>query len=239
MLPGLDDPGLLGGDVALGRPGELVVVHADVGDDGDLRVAHVGGVPPTEHADLDHCDIDREVGEPSERGRRRRLEVRRPHAREHLEIGDGRDLLGELVVADVLAVAAHPLVGPFEVRAGVRTDRQPMRHQQPGDHLRRRSLAVGPGHMDHRVGELRIAHRRDDASSCARSSATRSARSSRSWRGRRGTPARRSRSSVRCSAHSAAPHCRVSWPRGEAAWPWAHEGRAWGWSSSARCRPRS
>ena len=51
---------------------------------------------------------------------------------------------------------------PLEVRAGVRADGQPVRHQQTGDHLRRRALAVGAGDVDDRVGELRIAHRRDD-----------------------------------------------------------------------------
>ena len=124
---------------------------ADVGDDGDLRVDDVGRIPPTEQADLDHGDVDGEVGEPAERGCGDGLEVDRPHAGEHLEIGDGRDLLGEVVVADRLAVAGHPLVDPLEVRAGVRADREPVRHQQAGDHLRRRALAVGAGDVDDRV----------------------------------------------------------------------------------------
>ena len=118
----LDDTGLLGGDVSLGRSGELVVVHADVGDDGDLRVGDVGRIPSAEHADLDHGDIDGEIGEPSERRGSRGLEVRRAHPGEHLQIGNRGDLFGELLVADVLAVAAHSLVDPLEVRAGVRAD---------------------------------------------------------------------------------------------------------------------
>ena len=91
----------------LRRPGELGVVHADVGDDGDLGVDDVGRVPPAEQADLDHRDVDGEVGEPAERRGGDGLEVRRAHAGEHLEIGDGGDLLGELLVADRLAVAAR------------------------------------------------------------------------------------------------------------------------------------
>ena len=71
----LDDPRLLPGDVGQRRAGELVVVHADVGDDGDLGVDDVGGVPPPEQADLDDGDVDGDVGEPAERGRRARLEV--------------------------------------------------------------------------------------------------------------------------------------------------------------------
>ena len=77
------------------RAGELGVVHADVGDDGDLGVDDVGGVPPTEQPDLDHVDVDGDVGEPAERGRGDDLEVARPHAGQDLEVGDGGDLLGE------------------------------------------------------------------------------------------------------------------------------------------------
>jgi hypothetical protein len=40
------------------------------------------------------------------------------------EVGDCGHLLGELVVADRLAVAADPLVEAFEVRAGVGAHRQ-------------------------------------------------------------------------------------------------------------------
>ena len=77
---GLMIPAFSPGDVGQRRPGELVVVHADVGDDGDLRVDHVGRVPAPEQADLDHGDVDGDVGEPAERRRRARLEVARPHA---------------------------------------------------------------------------------------------------------------------------------------------------------------
>ena len=85
----LDDAGLLAGDVGERRAGELVVVHADVGDDGDLGVDDVGGVPATEQPDLDHGDVDGDVGEPAQGRRGDRLEVARPHADQTLEIGDG------------------------------------------------------------------------------------------------------------------------------------------------------
>ena len=159
-------------------------------------VAHVGGVPPPEQADLDDGDVDGDIGEPAERRRRHRLEVRRAHRDEPLEVGDRGDLLGEVVVADRLAVAADPLVEPLEVRAGVRPDRQAMGHQQPGDHLRRRALAVGARDVDDRVGQLRVAHRRDDGLHALRRSATRSARCCRSWRARRGRRAPRRRSTA-------------------------------------------
>jgi hypothetical protein len=136
------------------------VVHPDVGDGGDLGVDDVGGVPHPEHADLDHADVDGRVGEPPEGGRRARLEVRRSHADHSLEVGDGGDLLGERLVVDRLGVASDPLVDPLEVGARVRADLQALRHQQAGDHLRRRALAVGAGDVDDRVGVLRVAHRR-------------------------------------------------------------------------------
>ena len=47
----------------------------DVGDHGDLGVDDVGRVPPAEQADLDHGDVDGDVGEPAERGGGDRLEV--------------------------------------------------------------------------------------------------------------------------------------------------------------------
>ena len=122
-------------------------------------VDDVGGVPPAEQPDLDHRDVDGDVGEPAEGGGGARLEVARPDAGEPLEVGDRGDLLGELVVVDRLAVAGDALVDPLEVRAGVGADGEPLGHQQAGDHLRRRALAVGAGDVDHRGGVLRIAHR--------------------------------------------------------------------------------
>ena len=122
-------------------------------------VDDVGGVPPPQQPDLDDHHVDGDVGEPPERRRRARLEVARTHAGEALEVGDGGDLLGELLVADRLAVAGQALVDPFEMWAGVRADRQPLGHQQAGDHLRRRPLAVGAGDVDDRRGELGFAHR--------------------------------------------------------------------------------
>jgi hypothetical protein len=116
--------------------------------------------PPTEQADLDDGDVDGRVGEPAERRRRARLEVRRAHAGEALEVGDRRDLLGERLVVDRHAVAGQALVDALEVGRRVRADLQALGHQQAGDHLRRRALAVRARDVDHRVGVLRVAHRR-------------------------------------------------------------------------------
>ena len=122
--PRLDDAGLLAGDVGEGRAGELGVVESDVGDHRHLCVDDVGGVPSAEHADLDHRDIDRDVGEPAERGRSDSLEVGGADPGDRLEVGDAGDLLGEVVVADRFTVALDPFVDAFEVRAGVGADRR-------------------------------------------------------------------------------------------------------------------
>ncbi len=111
----LDDAGLLGGDVQRGGPGVLGVVDPDVGDHGNLRLADVGGVPPAEQAHLDDGDVDRDVGEPAERGGGDGFEVAGVHPRDGLEVCHRGHLLGELVVADRLAVAADALVEAFEV----------------------------------------------------------------------------------------------------------------------------
>ena len=87
-----------------------------------VAVGHVGGVPAPEQPDLDDGDVDGGVGEGPVGGRGEDLEVRRPHAGHDLQVGDGRDLLGERVVVDRLAVDGDALVDPLEVRAGVGAD---------------------------------------------------------------------------------------------------------------------
>ena len=104
---GLDDARLLRRDVGERRAGELGVVHADVRDDRDLRLDHVRRVPAAEQTDLDDGDVDRDVGEPSERRGRHRLEVGRAYADQRFEVGDRRHLFGEVVVTDRLAVATR------------------------------------------------------------------------------------------------------------------------------------
>src|SRR5690606_8892797 len=60
---GVDDPGLLVGDVLDRVPEEVLVVDTDRGDDGDVRVDDIGRVPGAAHADLDDGDVDRGVRE--------------------------------------------------------------------------------------------------------------------------------------------------------------------------------
>ena len=152
----LDDPGLLGGDRPAPVADEVGVVGPDVRDDGDGAVGDVGGVVAAEHPDLDDGDVDGDLGEPAERGRRRQLEPARLDAGERGQLGELGEHLGELVVGDGLAVAADALVEAMEVRARVGTDRQTRLGHERRHHPGGRALAVRPGDVDDRVLPLRL-----------------------------------------------------------------------------------
>ena len=62
--PGLHDPGLLLGDAGPGRAEVLDVVELTLVTTATCAVDHVGRVPAPAQADLDHRDVDRDVGEP-------------------------------------------------------------------------------------------------------------------------------------------------------------------------------
>lgn len=66
LLPG--DPGDIGTEI-------VDVINADRGDDGDRCVDHVGGVPTSAHAHLDHCHVDGRVRKGRERHRGEHLEL--------------------------------------------------------------------------------------------------------------------------------------------------------------------
>ena len=155
---GLDDPGLLGGNMRQRRAGELEVVHADVGDDGDAGIGDVRRVPSPEQADFEDDDIDGDIGEPAERASGDDVEVARLDAGDERQIDDGGDLLGQVLVGDRFVVATDPFVDALEVRAGERPDRQTVSDEQLRDDLRGRTLAVRAGDVDDRRGVLRITH---------------------------------------------------------------------------------
>ncbi len=158
---GLDDPGLLDGDLAGGLPQLVGVVEADRGDHGDPGVDDVGGVPGAAHADLDHGDVHRRVGE-----------GRVGHAGEHLEEGHrdrlalvdhphvGLDVavdLDEPLGGDRGAVQADPLGDALHVRAGVAAGAQLEDGEQLLDHPGGGGLAVGAGDVDGGEGPLGLA----------------------------------------------------------------------------------
>ena len=134
------------------------MVHADIGDNGNDRVDNIRGVPTTENPDLDHYDIDGNVGKPPERSSGNDLEVAGAEPDKAFEFGDGSDLFGELLVGNQLTVAADPFVYPLEVWARICAYGEPRCGQQLRNHLRRRTLPVRPGHVDRWSRPLRVAH---------------------------------------------------------------------------------
>ena len=93
------------------------VIERDRGEHRDLAVADVGRIPLATHADLDHGDIHRRIGEAREGERGERLEV-----------GEARLTRGVELRVD------HVEVGPDVV---------PVRHEGlVGDRLRRRSRSA-------------------------------------------------------------------------------------------------
>ncbi len=69
---------------------------------------------------------------------------------------------GQGLVIDRLGVAGEALVDRVEVGTGVGAHAQALRHEQGGDHRRRRALAVGAGHVDRRDGVLRLVEQRGE-----------------------------------------------------------------------------
>ena len=59
---GLDDAGLLDGDLLEGVAEELGVVETDIGDDRQQGGDDIGAVEPAAHADLDDGDVDLFLG---------------------------------------------------------------------------------------------------------------------------------------------------------------------------------
>ena len=155
-LPGLKMPDLSRGDVLQRGAQHLGVVEADVGHHGHLAVDHVGAVPPSSQSHLDHGHVDRFVGEPGQGGRGEQLEPGRALLHHRLDPRQGLELLDEGQVVDGLPVAGEALVDPAEVGAGVGADGEALSAQQGRGHGRRRSLAVGAGDVERRVGLLRI-----------------------------------------------------------------------------------
>ena len=88
VAPGFTIPAFSAAISGRVRAEVLDVVELHVGDDRDPAVDHVGGVPRAAEPDLDHRDVDRDVGEPLERGGVDDLEVAGPVREELLDVGD-------------------------------------------------------------------------------------------------------------------------------------------------------
>ena len=140
------------------------MVNGDRGDDRDRAVGDVGGVPGAARAHLDDRDVDRRVRERGERHRGEQLEEGQLHGllpvdhcrvRREVLVGGDEVLLGQGIPVD-----ADPFPHRGQVRAGVQAGAQATGPQQGVGHPRGGGLAVGAGHMDHRVRPLRIAEQR-------------------------------------------------------------------------------
>ena len=140
------------------------MVERDRCEHGDLSVGDVRRVPFAAHADLQHRDVDRRVGEAGERQHGERFEEGQGllAGRDELGVDDqevGTDVvpvLRECPVADRPAVDHDPLVDPDQVRAGEQAGAETVRPQDALDHPAGRGLAVRAGDVDDRVGAMRI-----------------------------------------------------------------------------------
>ena len=159
------------------------MVDADVGDDRDRGVDDVGRVPRAAQPDLDDRDVDREVGEPAERGRGQDLEVRRIEADRLLDERRPRSsMLVELGVGDRLAVDDMRSLTRSRCGLVYAPTERPSVASSAVIIRARRGLAVRAGEVDGRV--LELAATRGTAGACAiRSSVGAPARGR-----RRGTP---------------------------------------------------
>ena len=110
------------------------MVEPDVGDHGHVGVDHVGGVPAAAQADLEDRHVDRPVGEPAQRRPGEDLEPGQPDAvaEQRLDAGQVGEDLGQVGVADRLAVGGQPLVDALQVGAGEGADPQALGRQQGG-----------------------------------------------------------------------------------------------------------
>ncbi len=163
---GLDDAGLLGGDLFDGVAQPCHVVHIDRPDDRGVGVEHVGGVPAAAHADLHDGHVDRSVGEfPDGHGGEHFEEAHLRLAElVHLHIDDGDQILDlvpgvdEIVIGKLLAVDGDALVDVLQMRRGVQAGAHAVGTADGLRHAGGGPLAVGAGDVDHAERLLRMPH---------------------------------------------------------------------------------
>ena len=170
----LDDASLLTGDEVDAIAKDVGVIHRHARDHRHLRLAYRRRVPGAADTHLHHGHVDRRIRECGVCDRRERLEVgdRGATLLFHACV-DSRDEgshvachLHEHLRGDRLSVDLDAFAHVHQVRAGVEAGAQAEGPQQGGDHARRGGLAVGAGHLDHRIGPLGLAdqvHDRADA----------------------------------------------------------------------------
>lgn len=158
-------PGLLGRDGLKGVAEEVRVIHRDWSDHRDLPVGDIGGIPSATHADLDHRDIDRRVGEGGIGDGDQHLEIGHPRsalgkAARIDDLDDGDHLLIDLqeaLDADRLTAEGDPFAQRMQMRRGEPAHAKSAGAQQTFGDPGGGGLAIGPGDVDDREGGLRVA----------------------------------------------------------------------------------
>ena len=161
----LDDAGLRARDFRDRVTKPSHVVERDGGEDRDLTVGDVRGIPLAAHAHLENDHVRRVRPRSSEREKCERLEEAERRLVTELELGIGdveerADVLPvrhERRVTDGLAVDHDALVHTLQMRTGQHAGAQPVSAQDALDHPARGRLAVGSRDVDDRVRALRVA----------------------------------------------------------------------------------
>ncbi len=153
----LGDACLFASDVTSPVALAVGVVPADVREYGNVGVDDVRGIEPAKHANLDDGNVHGDLGEPSVGHRGEQLKVAVGLLRDLAELFQVGDLIGEVFPADWLAIDLDAFRDGAEVRAAVPADLQALGLQQAGDHGGGGALAVGSGHVNGPVGEVRVA----------------------------------------------------------------------------------
>ena len=149
LAAGLEDPGLLGGDLLQGVPQHGGVIQADVHEHGSLGGSDdVGGVQPAAQAHLQHHDVTAPVGKPAQGRGGDELKLRGVVCH---GLGQGAEpghQLRQLPVRNLLPVHLHPLVKAEEIGGGVKPCAIARGLENRGQHGRAAPLAVGAGDVD-------------------------------------------------------------------------------------------
>ena len=162
---GLDDGGLLRGDLGQGAAEDVDVIEAEAGDGAGGGGDDVGGVEAAAEADFDDAEVDFVSGEVVERERRERFEggdaapIRERH--ERINLGNGGSerfyALGEGGLGDGLAVDLDALADGVQVRRGVEADLEAGGLAGGGGHGADAALALGPRHVRRRIAQVGVA----------------------------------------------------------------------------------
>ena len=134
------------------------MVKCNVGDDRNFRAHHIGGIPSAQHANFDDCHIHCFVGKMSKRCSSDYFKIGWSHSGNNLSICDCGNTFSKRFLSDWHTITRNALGQMFEVRARVRTNMQTMGHQQLGDDLCGRALAIGSSYMNDWIIQFWMCH---------------------------------------------------------------------------------